>query len=515
MVTRLNSISSAAGPLIIDNLIMQHKLFDFLSINNKDGKTGFYVKDEKGTIEINGQKYKVVDMDHVLNSHPILKQFSRPLDSRQADCPTTRMFYDMPAGSSAFELILKGDRETELRGKDPIGLPSNIREKIFDDRQLLSKLSDFYQSYLLVASKVVTPDRIHHTKKVEGKEVDVTELEYYIEDFPAEFEGVGKVESLKQKYPDNAFVQAIQLAYEKKSNRAFLNIPATGMKEQEKERLRMAWTDLHKVDPEFSTQLFKYAFYRGGIGFSPKTYMFAVSTYVKEHLKGYNNTYRHFPEVIPELVVDQFVRNNWDNTTLVPRKGGEGTNYQVDLESGILNVRDKRDMQDLEGVKYFKIIVDKETILWKRVGEESENKRDRLYTRIYPLGNNGEYMEMSTTKDMNALTRTTKLQDNNDTTELPETSPMETDAAEADTPTSVPETVSQQSKNIDALVPNVMHLDSTKSPEAAKKHLENYTDMLKEGKLTKGHQRYLVNLLNDAGIQVTMDNVLKEFEKFC
>ena len=42
--TRFNSISSSVGPLIIDNLIMEHKMEEFLDTNSEDG-TGFYTKD--------------------------------------------------------------------------------------------------------------------------------------------------------------------------------------------------------------------------------------------------------------------------------------------------------------------------------------------------------------------------------------------------------------------------------------------------------------------------------------
>ena len=60
------------------------------------------------------------------------------------------------------------------------------------------------------------------------------------------------------------------------------------MDEQRKEELRSAWIDLHKADPELSKKLFDYSFFIAGIGFSPKTFMALVPTYVKERLKGEN-----------------------------------------------------------------------------------------------------------------------------------------------------------------------------------------------------------------------------------
>jgi len=478
LVTRLNSMSAAVGPLIIDNIILWHKLSEFLDINCENGKTGFYVKNEDGT-------FSTVDMDDILYDHPILRQFSIPVDVRNSNCPTKILFSDMPAGSSLFQAVLKA-------------LPANINDKIYDDRALLSKLSDFFQSYLLVANNVIKPN----------------DLKYLIEDFPKEFEGIGesKNKSAKVQYPNNAFIQAIQLNYEKKSNRASLNVNTTGMSEQEKERLRMAWTDLHKINPELSMKLFTYAFFRGGIGFSPKTFMGLVPTYVKERIPGYVDTYRHFPQIIEKTVLDQFIRNNWDNSTLVPLKGGEGTNYDIDLDKGVLIVRSENDKKDLAGIKYMKTTDGNQTYLWRLLGEEIENRRERYYERVTPLGNNGEYVEMSIVENVKAMDNTTTLEIEEKTPEMPEVSPMENTASDVDTPTTVSESDAQQTKNII----NWISLQNRISMEEAGEHFEKLKKATKNGTdISKGYKHYLVNLFKQAGLQLSLDEAAAKFKEFC
>lgn len=483
LVTRLNSITSAVGPLIIDNIILEHKLQQFLQVNTED-KTGFYTKNPDGS-------FSSVDMDDILFDHPILKQFSRPIDSRNPDCPTQLMFGDMPAGSNTFKGILKA-------------LPQHIAERIYDDRQLLSKLSDFFQSYLLVANNVIKAEQLNN----------------YIQHFPEVFTGKGKDvkgnphKSIKEQYPDNVFIQAIQLKYDKKHDRAFLDLNTTGMKEQEKERLRMAWTDLHKANPNLSTQLFTYAFFRGGIGFSPKTWMELIPTYVKEHIKGYVDTYRHFPKINPEVVIDQFVRNNWDNSTLVPSKGGEGANYEVDLEKGTLIARSDKDRKDLKGIKYMKTAYDGKTQLWRLLDGEEENKTSRFYIRVDPLGNNGEFMEMSATANKEAIMKTTQLEDSTDTQELPAVSPNESESTDVETPSTLPVSDSQQSQNVAEFV-RAISMQNKINTQEAERLFGTFKERAQKSNVTKGFKMYLSNVYKQLGIKLDPDLALKKFKEFC
>lgn len=330
--TRFNSTSSAVGPLIIDNLITEQKM-QKLSL-------------ESNIVDAN---VNPVDMSNIFLGHPILNQFQRTVGIAR------QLFGNMPANSTGFRNIL------DLVNDSPL---SSV---VFGDRKLLSSLSDFYQSYLVMKNGVVNPQELGST----------------ITEFPKEF----REKEYKKKYADNALIQAIKYGTDK-SGRATLQVNITGLDTQQKEKLSSAWIDLHKVNPELSTKLFNYNFFRGGIGFSPKTFMSLVPVYVKERIPGYVDTFRTLPSTVPETVLDQFIRNNWHNNRLVPRK--EATFKQ--LPNGHVEVFRPSEVKELTGVQYFKTKVNNEDKLFMRILE-----RDGAieFKEIAPLGSNKEYLEMS------------------------------------------------------------------------------------------------------------------------
>lgn len=330
--TRFNSMSSAVGPLIIDNLITEQKM-QKLSL-------------ESNIVDAN---VNPVDMSNIFLGHPILNQFQRTVGIAR------QLFGNMPANSTGFRNIL------DLVNDSPL---SSV---VFGDRKLLSSLSDFYQSYLVMKNGVVNPQELGST----------------ITEFPKEF----MEKEYKKKYADNALIQAIKYGTDK-SGRATLQVDTTGLDTQQKEKLSSAWIDLHKVNPELSTKLFNYNFFRGGIGFSPKTFMSLVPVYVKERIPGYVDTFRILPSTVPETVLDQFIRNNWDNNRLVPRK--KATFKQ--LPNGHVEVFRPSEVKELTGVQYFKTKVNNEDKLFMQILE-----RDGAieFKEIAPLGSNKEYLEMS------------------------------------------------------------------------------------------------------------------------
>lgn len=330
--TRFNSMSSAVGPLIIDNLITEQKM-QKLSL-------------ESNIVDAN---LDPVDMSSIFLGHPILNQFQRTVGIAR------QLFGNMPANSTGFRNIL------DLVNDSPL---SSV---IFGDRKLLSSLSDFYQSYLVMKNGVVNPNELGST----------------ITEFPREF----MEKEYKKKYADNALIQAIKYGADK-SGRATLQVDITGLDTQQKERLSSAWIDLHKTDPELSVKLFNYNFYRGGIGFSPKTFMSLVPVYVKERIPGYVDTFRVLPSTVPETVLDQFIRNNWGNNRLVPRK--KATFRQ--LPNGHVEVFRPAEVRDLSGVQYFKTKVNDVDKLFMQILEKDGSIE---FKEIAPLGSNKEYLEMS------------------------------------------------------------------------------------------------------------------------
>lgn len=472
--TRFNSISSAVGPLIIDNLIIEHKMEAFLDANTENG-THFYASDDVP-----------VDIDDIFFDHPVLKQFARTVDIAKA------MFSDMPTGSTGFRKLLAN-------------LPADISDKMYNDKKLLDQFSNFYQSYLLVQSGLINPKH----------------LKSYATQFPKWF----MEQKFKEKYSDNALIQAIRMNVSKKTGRPYLMINITGMDEQRKEELRSAWIDLHKEDPELSQMLFNYSFFRAGIGFSPKTFMSLVPTYVKEKLKSkdgnasYVDTYRNFPEVIPDLVIDQFIRNNWTNNKLVPIKGGKDTHYNVDVKHNRLTVYRPEDIADLGDLTYIKVptkmkvgedVMGKEYFnkvftLWKRKG--IQNDQEIVFESVKPLGNNGEYLEMSTLDIKNPLSDTTKVTEDNSASDLKTESPQESNVE--DTSNSQVITKTEGVKNLAAFADLIMKQVPTLSKEEA----------LQKAESIKGREKvfgkFLQNVFKQKGLDLSIDEAINEFKKYC
>jgi exodeoxyribonuclease-5 len=464
--TRFNSISSAVGPLIVDNLIIEHKMSQFIDANTDNG-THFYTADDVP-----------VDIDDIFFDHPVLKQFARTVDIAKS------LFSDMPAGSTGFRNLLAQ-------------LPKDIADKMYGDKKLLDQFSNFYQSYLLVQSGVINPKNL--------KDYATAFPKWFIE------------QNFKTKYPDNELIQAIRMNVAKSTGHPYLSINITGMDEQRKEELRSAWIDLHKTDPKLSKMLFDYSFFRAGIGFSPKTFMALVPTYVKERLKNENtgasyvDTYRRFPTVIPKLVINQFIRNNMDNNKLVPWKGGKDTHYNVNLKMGELKVYRPEEIADLTDVSYMKTKIGKETYYWHL---DSSTSEELTFKRVKPLGNNGEYFEISTSEITNPLSEVSNVSEEKPASTVQESasdlkteSPQES-TAEKSVKTPVI-TKTEEVKNLSSLADLIM-LQNPKLDHSGAEKLA-LTIKEKERMFTK----FLQKVFAQKGLDLNEDEALDEFHKYC
>ena len=440
--TRFNSISSAVGPLIIDNLITEYKMEKLSSESNILGSDG-----------------EEISINDIFLAHPILNQFRRTLGIAQS------LFGNMPANSTGFRNILT------YASENPIG------DAILSDRKVLSSLSDFYQSYLVVAGNVVNS----------------SDLSKVISEFPKEF----MEKNYKKQYDNNLLIQSIKYGTDK-GGRATLQIDITGLDTQQKERLSSAWIDLHKVNPELSEQLFKYCFFRAGIGFSPKTFMSLVPVYVKERLNSYVDTFRVLPSSTPEIVLDQFIRNNWDNNRLVPRKENlvmsKNDNFEVYKES---------DVKELQKTQYFKMKVDNVDKLYQQVLLKDNSIE---YKEVAPLGSNKDYLEISVDGiDKPLEIPSTSLEDN----EKSEISPTVNGEAKLD------ESTPSKQEQIDLL--HQIYMTKGKTFADADKTIQNYKAMDNEFKKAIESQvkKFMKSRLETLGVKFDEKTIEEEYKKLC
>lgn len=375
--TRFNSISSAVGPLIVDNLILERKMAEL-----KASDSPFY--DGK---EDTAQR---LDTKRIFDKHPILKQFSRTVDM------TGELFMDMPTGSTRFRNFL--ENMEKMLGED-------FANTIYRNRDLLDQLSIFFQSSMIINSGLV----------------DESKLGYYIDQFPKEF----FENKYKQKYADNALISRIEANTSVVTGRVFLQINTTGMEATEKDALSSAWYDLHKKDPKLAKQLFDYCFFRGGIGFTPKTFISLLNTYMKEALENpqaeyivegetkkgvtYVEVFDRIPQMEDTNIWDQFIRNNWDNPKLVRK---------VNLSEGDVVEGNKATFAGSHvTAPYIQLDLGDNITLWRKITNKKNEEKGQeqqptevSYEKVMPLGDNKEYIEISKSNISTPYKETTSLQ---------------------------------------------------------------------------------------------------------
>ena len=160
---------------------------------------------------------------------------------------------------------------------------------------------------------------------------------------------------------------------------------------------------------------------------------------------------------------DQFIRNNWDNNKLVPKRSAKGTHYDVDLKKGTLRVFMPNEVADTKGLSYMKIRLNGKTYLWKQ--NEDSNSREVLFDLVKPLGNNGEYLEMSLTNNKDSLMDTTQTAKEMAATSLKTDSPTESDSAS--TSNNQVTTATQTTKELDNFIGFLMKKNPEFSKQAA------------------------------------------------
>lgn len=453
LVSRFNSINNAVGPLIIDNLIVEDKINNF--------SENFRTRTEDGS-------YIQIGIDAILHDHPILNGFYKSFNIAKG------IFLDlnMVSNSHSFRNIVFN----ELFG-------GRVHNAIFSNRKLLSKLSDFYQSYLLMAAGVI----------------DESKLSYYIKTFPSNF----IKNNIKEKYPENKLIQSISYTVDKKTERVSLELKTTGMTTAEKEELSSAWVDLYKKDKTLALELFEYNFFRGGIAFSPKTFMGLLPTYIKDRIEGYYEAYSLNPMVDENIVMDQFIRNNWTNDTLVPYKSIKKNNGRFGSDDTITFFTEEA-LKNMDGIIYFKASTRDSVSLYKL---ESRTKKSAIYKPIEPLGGNGEYLEISTE---NIERRVRKIDSSTETLQSEEADSTEIEDKMPDEDSLTP----KEKEFRDLMYKAITASRDTVSAENYRRNYKNFSDSDKK-LYEKGMKKYLNDELSKQGYELNEEEINEIYKQFC
>lgn len=146
--------------------------------------------------------------------------------------------------------------------------------------------------------------------------------------------------SMRTRYPDNLLLKSITYKTDTKSGKAVLELNSRGLEESDIQDIKAAWSDLYKKEQarlaqlgstynkheneNLAIKLVEYNFFRGGLGFSPKTFMRLVPEDIKDALPNYRENTR---------LTEQFDPSNFEGTAM------ENLMYQYMLNTGNFNMR--------------------------------------------------------------------------------------------------------------------------------------------------------------------------------
>lgn len=351
-ITRFNSTSSAVGPTTLDNYIFQKKL-DTL---------------DKESSLIDMSTGNPIGAKGLLDKHQMLYEFSRAYDLANSilidGMPQTRAFIESMESIYAVPNKVAG---LELK----FGLPSIV----INDRALVGKLRDFFTSWSAMKAGLVS----------------YSELEFLSKEFPK------TITKKKNEHSDNYLVQNLYLNIDNRSGFPIIAMNISKIEKASRDMLTASWADLYTKDKEFALNLFKYSLFRGGIGFSPKTFMNVLPIQMKLDIEGYLKLFKE-PETLTtqeaNLLYKQFVSNNAMNNKLVPIKKIKPREVREDGRI-IISKKDSR-AESFRNVRFFKIKDGESYKLYECVGGFEDGPAYRIYKEIPMLGAEGNFIEIST-----------------------------------------------------------------------------------------------------------------------
>lgn len=274
-MTRYNSITAAVGPFASDTMDMKLKDEDFYT------------------------SPLITDSLKAAVDNPILKAF-RDNAYRVEEMLLGR---NIIQASPSFQRILK-------TLKQRIGyLSSDIAEDF----------TDFFMSYYMQLGNTQVFDQSDERRK------------YMLTQYATDFL------ELKTKYPDNALLKAIHFnAANNNEQYPFLSLNLRGRNNDEVQAAKAGWTELLNDDEKAALDLAEYCFFRGGMGFSPKTFTRIMPNAVKAALSSYiaklnNYSDSMFTDAQVTRMINQFILHNVGENGLIRLSPLKANNSILDL----------------------------------------------------------------------------------------------------------------------------------------------------------------------------------------
>ena len=206
------------------------------------------------------------------------------------------------------------------------------------------------------------------------------------------------------------------------------------------------------------------------------------------------------------IVLDQFIRNNWDNSRLVPKK-----EVKHIMHDKVLEVYREDDVREMSNVPYFKMRKNGVDTLWRQTGKSGTAV---YYEEITPLGNNGEYLEMSNSNIVKAANIPAVAKEQSSDSQIATTSNqvVDTETPSVTAPTKVEENGTQE------LLYQVLENGKTvTSREQAIAKAEEFKNKSEEEKkaLEGGMKKFIKNRFEKLGIKYDANKIDEVFKVMC
>ena len=352
-LTKFNSVTNAVGPTIADTLVLQERYKKFMDRMESDAAPF-----SPSAIR-------------VLENSPILNAF---YDTTISDSGASRLIFEdyFPHYSPTFSSILDAVR-SRIKG--------NLTSK------QINKLVNAFVMYKLTLGETPIIDGSYDNRK------------HYIIDFIREFSKAA------EEHPDNALLKVFRLVpRSKKCPVSTLEAKTGGYSIDLQETIKNAWSNL-MLNPKtnkFGSDLFIYNILRSGFSYSPKTAGHLASVDVKLGFDNYIETIRdpkfNDGEVLLGVFINQFLRNNTSEYSLVPRVEFNKKTVQVKETKGKLSISFDGKKSSIDniitstssyGTIYAPVIIynDKVYMNPKEIGTSV------VYTETTPLGNTNNFVE--------------------------------------------------------------------------------------------------------------------------
>lgn len=287
-MTRYNSITSAVGPFIANTYVSKASDTNFFTspiIGVNKEKAAPYTDAATGVV------YMANDLKKQISESPIISAFRK---------------YSYRLESQLLgENFIQGGKFGQRVFAEAVRRFPNLSNEV------ALRLSEFMVSY------AISSLRDHQIFDLsDGDTIENTRRKVILDSVPNE------ISDAKDRYPDNRFLQVIRTYVDDRTEETLMSINMRGRDEVDVQDIKVGWTQLFRDEQEriareggdlqdnLAYRIIEYNFFRGGFGFSPKTFMRILPSDLKLALPNYiSNLSIDYDYVSTSNLLDQFMLN--------------------------------------------------------------------------------------------------------------------------------------------------------------------------------------------------------------